>query len=146
MKGEKARPCVFDHLLVFNNEAQALAQLQSFGLSHNDRGNWTWDLSRVNPDIKIITQEAVWDRTDPQAPELITPEEVAPGFWVMAATTDLRVGMRDLPDNKCHHIRDRDKANAGQAFMEFVSSETRDIDVDVVRISPVFAGSQYPFG
>lgn len=44
----------------------------------------------------------------------------------------------------CELVADRDKANAGQAFI--LQSQLSDAQLAALMIAPTFAGSNYPFG
>jgi hypothetical protein len=132
---------IYDHVLAFANEAAAQAALPQFY-------NESWDQSRVIPNIKIITAEAVYEGEGMDR-KLVSPEEVLPGFWVAIALTELSTTLRDLPNEACRLITDRDAANAGGTFQQFTVYASPSLDLQAVqsyRVAPVFAGSKYPFG
>jgi hypothetical protein len=114
---------IYDHVLAFANEAAAQAALPQYYSAVAS----SWDQSR----------------------ELVSPEEVLPGFWVAIALTELSTTLRDLPNEACRLITDRDAANAGQSFAQFTVYASPSLDLQAVqsyRVAPVFAGSKYPFG
>jgi hypothetical protein len=135
---------IYDHVLAFANEAAAQAALPQYYSAVAS----SWDQSRVIPNIKIITAEAVYEGEGMDR-ELVSPEEVLPGFWVAIALTELSTTLRDLPNEACRLITDRDAANAGQSFAQFTVYASPSLDLQAVqsyRVAPVFAGSKYPFG
>jgi hypothetical protein len=138
---------IYDHVLAFASEAAAQQALPSF-CNQDQQGVWRWDQSRVIPNIKIITAEAVYEGEGMDR-ELVSPEEVLPGFWVAIALTELSTTLRDLPNEACRLITDRDAANAGGTFQQFTVYASPSLDllqVQSYRVAPVFAGSKYPFG
>ena len=135
---------IYDHVLAFANEAAAQAALPQYYSAVAS----SWDQSRVIPNIKIITAEAVYEGEGMDR-ELVSPEEVLPGFWVAIALTELSTTLRDLPNEACRLITDRDAANAGGTFQQFTVYASPSLDLQAVqsyRVAPVFAGSKYPFG
>ncbi len=141
---------MIDHLLVFADETAARAALPAYCLQGRD-GAWRWDGSRVVTGVQIITAEAVWNRSDPDPMKatLATPEQHLPGFWLAIALPDLSPALRDLPGDVCRYISDRDAANAGaprEQFTLYLSASVDPAILATARVSPVFAGSAYPFG
>jgi hypothetical protein len=122
---------MIDHIIVHASEAAARSALPSY-CSQDSEGAWHWDASRVIPGLKIITSEA--------------PEVVLPGYWVAVALPALSTALRDLPNEACRLIANRDLANAGQAFMEYAAPSIDMVALSTARVAPVFAGSNYPFG
>jgi hypothetical protein len=138
---------LFDHIVAFPTEAAAQAALPQF-CARDTEGAWRWDQSRVIPGISIITAEAVYEGEGMDR-KLVSPEEVLPGFWVAIALTELSTTLRDLPNEACRLITDRDAANAGGTFQQFTVYASPSLDllqVQSYRVAPVFAGSKYPFG
>jgi hypothetical protein len=134
-----------DYILSFPSEAAAHAALDPLGYGTDGTA---WDQSRVIPNIRIITAEAVYEGEGMDR-KLVSPEEVLPGFWVAIALTELSTTLRDLPNEACRLITDRDAANAGGTFQQFTVYASPSLDLQAVqsyRVAPVFAGSKYPFG
>jgi hypothetical protein len=135
---------MIDHVLAFENEASARSALPQF-CSQDQEGAWSWDQSRCIPNIKIITAEAVYEGEGMER-ELVSPEEVLPGFWIAIALPELSEELRDLPDNACRLITNRSKGHLGFAEFCVWASPTLDLEaIQAFRVAPVFAGSNYPF-
>lgn len=125
---------MIDHILKFDSEVAAKSALADYVIED------TWDGSRTIPDLKIITQEAAWDHSDPENPVLVSPEQTLPGFWIAVALLELATALRDLPDNACRFIANRDTGG-------FIYTAP-DINAGLLataRVAPVFAGSGYSF-
>lgn len=81
---------IIAHLLHFASETDAFAALegleftgwhgQKLKIVHRDGDIKTWDQSFVTPGQTITTTPAVWDRTNPENPVLVTPAVTEPGF------------------------------------------------------------------
>lgn len=141
---------MIDHLFAFPSEAAARAALPAY-CAHGPDGVWHWDGSRVVTGVQIITAEAVWNRSDPDPFKavLVWPEQHLPGFWIAIALPGLSPALRDLPGDVCRYISDRDAANAGAPREQFTLYLSASVDPSLLataRVSPVFAGSAYPFG
>jgi hypothetical protein len=54
--------------------------------------------------------------------------------------------LRDLPNNECRLIADRDAALRGDPFMLYLAQNIDPALLLVSRVEPTFAGSDYPFG
>jgi hypothetical protein len=127
---------VIDHLLTFATEAAAHTALDSLGYG---TGGTSWDLSRVNPNIQIITAEAVWNNaTNP--PTLVTPAVVKPGWWIMISLPALDATLQGLGGAAA--ILDRD----GAVRVWVTATALQAVSLASARIAPVFCGSQYAFG
>lgn len=135
---------MIDHIVVAANEAAARSVLPQFCFQ-DQQGAWHWDRSHVIPGISIITAEAVYEGEGMER-ELVSPEEKLPGFWIAIALPELSETLRDLPDEACRLIADRAAANAGQQFVVYLSPSVDPQLIATARVSPVFAGSKYPFG
>lgn len=88
-----ANPVIFDYLLQFDDEEAAATALSdellaAYGFVVDDgEGGYIWDASKVITGVRYITQEAVWDFTDPDNPVLVTPEVIEDGFWLWISLT-----------------------------------------------------------
>lgn len=131
---------MIDHLLKFETEAAAKAALPAYVIDDQ------WDGSRTIPGLSIITTEAVWDMTDPEAPVLVTPEQRLPGWWIAIGLTELSATLRDLPGNACRLITSREAAAAGQPFVLYAAPDADPQIIATATVSPVFSGSSYMVG
>jgi hypothetical protein len=133
---------IADHFCVFPDETTALAALPAY---HYNNGNW--DTSRVMPNMRIITADAVWDNSDPLKPVLVTPETVLPGWWIaISDKTGTVNAVKDIPGNACRVILDRDKAQTETdrtKLVLYISSAADPSVLNNARINPVFAGAPY---
>ena len=155
---------MIDHLLTFANEQAAAGVLQSLGFATVDGQDIIWDTSRVVPNMKLTTAEAVWDLSDPQNPVLVTPEETISGFHISIALPIASDALETIPASALRVLENRGEANKNKQFHEYavsfkslpegVASDTppgqlkRDPNGDIneltYRISPRFLGSDYP--
>jgi len=97
---------------------------------------------------RVILQDAVWDLSDPDAPEIVTPEILASGWHVWIALDAADDALRDLPDDACRLIGDRSLCAPEATWRDVLLYHAEDIDEIVLataRIEPVPAGSDYPF-
>jgi len=150
---------MIDHLLTFANETAAHALLDPLGFGSDDN----WDRSRVDPGVKLITADAVWDNSDPENPVLVTPQEVVSGFHVTIALPDASTVLDGLPGPVLRVAENRGKANKNAKFHEYaeptanmpegiaadtavehVNRNAGKVDNMNFRISPRFLGSDYP--
>lgn len=142
---------MIDHLMTFATR-QAAAQALG-GFQDQQSGKWRLpahvllNISGANDEsVRIILSEAVWDRTDPMKPVLITPEVLASGWHCIVAKDALDPALRDLPDNACRLIADRDAALAGQSFIRYIASDLDPALLGTARVEPAPSGANYPFG
>lgn len=140
---------MIDHLIVFPDRATAAQTLG--GTEHN--GVWYLPANVIlniggpnDESVRVILQEAVWDRTDPMAPVLVTPEVLASGWHCIVARDALDPMLRDLPDNACRLIADRDAALAGQSFIRYTASDFDPALLGTARVEPTPSGANHPFG
>jgi hypothetical protein len=145
---------VFDHLFLFPDEAAAHAALDPLGFGYpaqddGEGGTYPagWDGSRVLP-CRIIVGREPMSYTDPDSGETYTWERdvYMAGFHVIVAMASPRVDLMAI--EACVLVTDRDKGQPGTPRSEFiilsrVSEETMDA---VLGVTPVFAGTGYPFG
>ena len=93
--------------------------------------------------IAVILQESVWDTdTDPQNPIETTPEVKSDGYWMAVAMSMVDEGLWAMPYVVSEH--DRTLANNGQNHLLRTKMTTEQV-AGVVNISPIYAGSNYPF-
>jgi len=153
---------MIDHLLTFPNETAAHNTLSKLGFGSVDAdSNLVWDRSRVDPGVKLITADAVWDTSDP--PVLVTPEQVVPGFHVTIALPRASRRLHRIAGRALRVVENRRKARRRAKFHEYaerIEDMTEGVATDLdaahitrvagkidklkFRISPRFLGSDYP--
>ncbi len=110
---------MIDHLVGFPNENAAHGVLQSLGFSfRNEEDNIVWDRSRVDPGVRLITADAVFDTTV-NPPVLITPEETIAGFFISIALPEASDELEGIPGNALRLIENRGLATATSKFHEY---------------------------
>jgi hypothetical protein len=72
--------------------------------------------------------------------------ESFPGWYINIALNELSTELRDLPDNACRLIADRDAAERNENFIVYAAPDMTPGALAVARVEPTFAGSNYPFG
>jgi len=155
---------LIDHTLTFANEAAAFAVLENLGFAgRDDENNLVWDRSRVDPGVKLITADAVWDHTDLDNPILISPEETIAGFHISIALPEASDALEALPGNVLRVIENRELATSIKAFHEYavahkslpegvasnmpvgdINRQGGKIENLTFKTSPRFLGSDYP--
>ena len=156
---------LIDHLLTFPNENAAFGVLQSLGYTSKDEDdNIVWDRSRVDPGVKLITADAVWDNSDPENPILVSPQETIAGFHITISLPEADDVLEALPQKFLRVLENRGIATKSKKFHEYaedfkslpegIASDTLaehvnrgvggQIDNLNFRISPRFLGSDYP--
>jgi len=143
---------MIDHLLLFPSRDAAGAALAPLGLAFENKGAYSFAANVIlnvggpnDESIRVVIQDAVWDRSDP--PRLTTPEVLAPGWYCVVCEAALKPPLRDLPNNICRSISDRDKAVAGDPqFITYLAKNTDPQLLANARIEPTALGSRYPFG
>lgn len=135
---------MYDHIIKGGDtEADARVLLPDFG-SLDENGAWHWRGDCVISDLKIITEEAVYDASNP--PVFVSPQVSLEGFWLAIALPEVSDALLALPNDACRIITNRTAAEAGENFFVFVSSVVETSILTGARVAPVFAGSHYPFG
>ncbi len=157
---------MFDHVMLFADEAAALTALKPLGYAMTDEdGNDQFKASQVLV-VRLVLVDAVWDNSDPENPILTTPEVVAPGFYVVVSAKAQDESLKALPNNACRLVADRtligkrtpaewdytDPDNpvliSGNEPVPIIVYEAPDLDAGTLskaRIDPMFAGANYPF-
>jgi hypothetical protein len=146
---------MMDHILTFADETSAHAALDPLGLGGTQLSSdgktstpyWAGGVLASKENFRGISADAVWDRTDPLHPVLVTPEQVLPGFWVGVATDDQAKSdaLKALPGDACRVILNREASRPGNANWSFlyISPAVVPSDLATVHFSPIFAGSTY---
>ena len=121
-----------DHILKFDDEAAARTALPDY-CSQDQEGAWHWSGSVLGPreNFRGIAASAVWDRTDPAHPVLISPEAVLPGFYIGIATAVAAESdaLKALPNDACRVILNRDASRPGAWVFLYVSSAVDPADL-----------------
>lgn len=134
---------IIAHLLHFASEAAAFAALegleftgwqgQTLQIVHQNGDTKTWDQSFVVANQTITTSPAVWDRTDPENPVLVTPAVTEPGFtlsvYLPALSEDLRPHALVIYDQ-----------DAQSVLQKSISAPAATATVD-----PIFSDREFPF-
>ena len=146
---------MLDHLLRFPSRADAGAALAPLNLATEQDGQWILadnvclNIGGPNDEsIRVGTQRVEWDFSDPENPVQTQPEVLIPGWYCIVADSLVNESVRDLPDNVCRLIANREAAIAGDPnFILYTAPDlTPETMASVAFVEPTFAGSQYPFG
>lgn len=134
---------MIDYILKFPDKAAAHTALADWRFT-DDSGNSGW---APKPkcgiiEIKMILQKAAWDNSNPETPKLISSEVVSSGFWILIAKPGLDEILWAQPFTVSEH--DRVLANTNQSHLVRTKLTAEQIS-EITGISPVFAGSGYPF-
>ena len=156
---------LIDHLLSFPNETAAFNVLRNLGFAQLDPDGSTivWDGTRVDPDVKLITQDAVWDFSNPSQGILITDEQTIAGFHLSIALPETSDELEAIPPKALRVIENRGLATATSKFHEYSATHANlpegvatnmppgqinrvggNIENLTFKISPRFFGSDYP--
>lgn len=146
---------MIDHLLRFSDRVEAGTVLETVGLAQQTDTDWFFSanvcLNIGGPDdesIRVGVQRSVWDFSDPENPIETQPEILIPGWYCIVSLDLLNTDIRDLPNNVCRLITDRDLANNGDPnFTLYTAPDlTQETINSVAFVEPTFSGSNYPFG
>jgi hypothetical protein len=119
---------MIDHILTFADEA-------SCPLPKGDGPCWRAS-GRTYMPVQVVMQDAAIDEEG----NVTTPAVLAPGYWMVVRARE-RVAEIEALAGHCL-TTDSDLAAAGEPFI-YVSKFQPDTQLG--RISPVFAGDDYPF-
>ncbi len=120
----------------------ATAKADAVVLSHYDAVQDAFAGDRVIPNVKVWRTSQDVAGTDAQGNPTVT-HTYLPGFFVLISLPRVVPELRDHAAVQV--VIDRDKANARQAGMILRKTVTNAVMQDL-RWSPVFAGSDYPWG
>lgn len=124
---------MIDHLIRYRTEEEANAAITFYGASISYRTD-------------VILVDAEW--SDNKEPKLLEPEILASGYHVWITLHEISEELRTLPDDSCRLIADRSLITEDCTFEDVLLYHAEDITTDVLvaaRISPVPAGTNYPF-
>lgn len=143
-----------DHLLRFPSRNAAGIALSAHGLAKQIKGNWQFDTSKVcfnvggpnDESLRVGTQRAVWDISDPENPVLTTPEVLLPGWFCIAALPRNMSNIRKLSGKACRFVADRvlSKRNKRNEILYEADNLGSNFFTNT-WVEPVFAGSRYKF-
>lgn len=131
---------MLNHFFMLPDEAAAQAALAQYGQINPDN-EWTWDTSRVIPDQRVVLARAVYDYSNPEQPQIVTPEQTIAGYFITVSLNEINEALRDLPDNACRLIGD---SETGQLF--YTAPDLEPTLLSTALIEPTPAGSAYTFG
>lgn len=146
---------MIDHLLMFTDRNAAGSALSAINLAQETEDGWVFganiciNIGGANDEsIRVGTQRAEWDFSDPENPVQTQSEVLIPGWFCIAASESLAEAVRDLPGNVCRLITDREAAVDGDSdFILYRAPDLTDETMSAVKfVEPTFVGSQYPFG
>lgn len=116
---------MIDYLFKFTDEAEAIAALQPLGFYFETEDGGVWDGSRVINPITVT----MLDLTVPA------------GYWLAASVAERREDLDTLCQAAINRFASGTKLSE---YVEVTTWPTENIDL-VAQISPVWAGSNYPF-
>lgn len=124
---------MIDHLLNFADEAAAKQAIPQYVVyDTDDQGKWRTNLCFADISVYVIVDGV---------------RVAFPGWFIIVALSELDPTLRDLPDNACRLITDREAAVAGSpTFMRYVAADMDPAVLSSARVEPTPAGSNYPFG
>ena len=127
---------MIDHLISVPSEAAAQADpvVGKYWTPPDAQGDpGGWDTSRTIPGVSVYTLNPDGSQTP------------YPGWFIIIALSALDPNLEAEPG--CILIADRDKAAAGDpTFMLYTQPGMTQAALAASRVSPIFAGSTYPFG
>ena len=138
---------MYDHILTFASEPVARTELAGLGYAASDgNGGWVFDDSCVLRGVSVVLADAVWSYADPNAPVLVTPQQVLPGYWVVISRHAPDDQIKGLANAACRLIADSALGEAGQPFIVWTAPDLNlAVLATVIRIEPTLAGRQYDF-
>lgn len=128
---------MIDYLLRFDNELEGAGSLPSLAPEFPSEG-WQWNTSCCLPNVRCFREAGTEVIVDPEAGEVEVPlRDYLPGWYMIVSLNE-----RDdsaLPMEPVVLIADRE---TGVILHAITSPE----DLATLKLEPVFAGSNYPFG
>ena len=130
-----------DHLMLYADQPTMLAapEMAPYLVTQDDGSQI------VNPSISMPVTVSV-----PNTPPATIPPTVQlPGYFVWVSLPEPSAVLQNAPNNACQIIADRDACNAGAPIADWLLYQSPTISAGTLLaaiISPVFAGSNYPFG
>lgn len=93
--------------------------------------------------VRVVRADALYDEADPDDPVLVTPEDVAPGAWLVIRCQEPDAMLAAHPALVI--VTDSERAAVGDPFILFKAASVT-WEALQARIEPVWAGDSYPFG
>lgn len=139
---------MIDHLLSFADEVAAQAALPSYWTPANEDGPGNWRGDVCIPGVAVYAIIGTETIADPETGQSYERDvrQVYPGWYIVVSLPTMDYNLRDLPDNACRLIADRDAARRGESFIVYTSPDMDPAVLSVAYVEPTFAGSEYPFG
>lgn len=125
---------MFDHVLMFADEAEARAALPAYG--RETEGVWRWAANVIAPQ-RVVTARAVVQVVDGM-PQVVTPEQTVPGYFLTICLPALDATLRDMPGMVCRLIGDRNGAS-----IVYTAPDLNPALLSAAIIEPVPAGASY---
>lgn len=143
---------MFDHILMFADEAAARAALGPLGYGREARQMisadvvWAWDTSRVLPGVEMVLANAVWNHSDPMRPLIVTPKQTLSGYYVAISLAAPDEVLKGLPGAPCRIIASSAAAAAGLPFLVYLAPDLNPAALAaIIRVEPTLAGREYDF-
>jgi hypothetical protein len=136
---------MIDYFLKYADEATAKTALAQFLITDRD-GVAQWPTDLCIPDVKIwrASQDVTTNVTGLGGETMpVVTHAYLPGFFILVSLDRIRPALVNLPAVQA--VLDREKAVARQAGAVIKSNLSNAVLQDI-RISPVFAGSDIPYG
>lgn len=131
---------IADHLVMFADAASAFAALPQHAVQGDAGPVW-------NPGYAMPVSVTVPDPSGGTDENGAALRVAVSGYFAWISLGAVDPSIRDLPGNACRLISDRDAANAGSPeFILYRAADLGDDTFNTAMVSPVFAGSNYPFG
>ena len=122
---------MIDSILVYPDEASS-----DWPRPEDAQGSWILTVAGQRLDllpVRVVKVEAVYD-----GETLVSPETLAPGYWLAVRGTDLR------DDPACVTVTNDELAAAGEPFLLYVNPAYT-LHALAGRVDPTWCGSEYPF-
>jgi hypothetical protein len=133
---------MIDYFLKYADEATAKTALAQYLVMDRD-GVGQWPLDLCIPDVKIWRDSQDVTTPGPNGKGPIITHTYLPGFFILVSLDRVRPALVNLPAVQV--VIDREKAVARQAGAVIKSGVSNAVLQDI-RISPVFSGSDIPYG
>lgn len=131
---------IYDHVLMFADRASALAALTQIRFADGEQfgGDCNAPLS-----VTVPTGQYTVATEDQPSVEI---RATIPGYFVAVALDYVSDALIALPNAACRIVSDRDAAIEGAPFFRYLAPDLDPALLTIASVSPVFAGSEYPFG
>lgn len=127
---------LIDHLVMFTDEPTAFAALPQHTVVDEDTQITSWNPGYAMP-VTVSVPDGNNDGGMVQLPE----------YFVWISLPFIAALIQNLPNNACRIIADRDAFEAGDPnFIKYQAPDLTQEVLNTAQISPVFAGTHYPFG